>query len=74
MVFVSFFCKNFTKPISGLVRLDLSARIRLNFRLARKALKSPIKPSLQSPARKTDRPARLSTRKPRLSIKYTYIQ
>jgi hypothetical protein len=43
----------------SLVRLNLSARIRLNFRLARKALKSPIKPSRKPPARKTDRPARL---------------
>ena len=68
MVFVSFH-KNFTKPISGLVRLNLSARIRLNFRLARKALKSPIKPSRQPPARKTDGPARRLNTKMRSCFK-----
>ncbi len=54
MVFVRFLHKNFTKAISGFVCLNLSVRIRLNFRLARKALKSPIKPSLQPPVLKTD--------------------
>ena len=63
-----FFTKKFIKPISGLVRLNLSARIRLNFRLARKAMKSPIMPSRQPPARKTDWPARLSPSKLRSNI------
>ncbi|PWE00923.1 hypothetical protein DDZ16_00060 [Marinilabilia rubra] len=64
------FCKVFVRPkthknYSREVRLNLSTRIRLNFRLARKAWKSPIKPSRQPPARKTDGPARLLNTKMR---------
>jgi hypothetical protein len=72
--FCEFFCKNFTKPISGLVRLNLSTRIRLNFRLARKALKSPTKPSRQPPARKTDGPPCLLNNKIRSSTKDAFNQ
>jgi len=70
--FCELFHKNFTKPISGLVRLNLSSLIRLNFRLARNALKSPIKPSLQPPARKTDGLTRLLTRKILSSKKHSF--
>jgi hypothetical protein len=37
--FLEFFHKNFTKPISGLVRLTLSPRESRNFRPLRKAMK-----------------------------------
>jgi hypothetical protein len=57
------------KKEKSLVRLNLSTRIRLNFRLARKALKSPIKPSRQPPAQKTDRPTRRLNTKMRSCFK-----
>jgi len=67
--FCEFFGKNFTKPLSGLVRFILSPRESQKFRPLRKAMKVAHFGFPPPPVRKADWPARLLDSKPRFDIR-----